>query len=40
MDPPDTDTTQPAIVPIRRVKLYEGVAAQIRDLIAEGATLR
>ena len=28
------DETRPAIAPIRRVKLYEEVAARIRDLIA------
>jgi GntR family transcriptional repressor for pyruvate dehydrogenase complex len=32
----NVDTTKPAIEPIRRVKLYEEVAARIRGLIAEG----
>ncbi len=36
MKPTDTGTTDPAIEPIRRVKLYEEVAARIRDLIASG----
>jgi GntR family transcriptional regulator, transcriptional repressor for pyruvate dehydrogenase complex len=36
MEPINMDTTKPAIEPIRRVKLYEEVAARIRDLIAEG----
>jgi GntR family transcriptional repressor for pyruvate dehydrogenase complex len=36
MEPADTDTTNSAIEPIRRVKLYEEVAARIRDLIASG----
>jgi GntR family transcriptional repressor for pyruvate dehydrogenase complex len=36
MEPTDTDPTKPAIVPIRRVKLYEEVAARIRSLIASG----
>jgi GntR family transcriptional repressor for pyruvate dehydrogenase complex len=36
MEPTGTDKTKPAIVPIRRVKLYEEVAARIRDLIASG----
>src|ERR671921_1247462 len=36
MEPPGMDETRPAIVPIRRVKLYEEVAARIRDLIAGG----
>ena len=36
MEPTDTDTTKPVIEPIRRVKLYEEVAARIRDLIASG----
>lgn len=36
MEPINMDTAKPAIVPIRRVKLYEEVAARIRDLIAEG----
>jgi GntR family transcriptional repressor for pyruvate dehydrogenase complex len=36
MEPINIDTTKPAIEPIRRVKLYEEVAARIRDLIAEG----
>jgi GntR family transcriptional repressor for pyruvate dehydrogenase complex len=36
MDPTDTDTTNSAIEPIRRVKLYEEVAARIRGLIASG----
>src|SRR5215217_8086781 len=36
MEPTGTDETKPAIVPIRRVKLYEEVAARIRDLIASG----
>jgi GntR family transcriptional regulator, transcriptional repressor for pyruvate dehydrogenase complex len=36
MKPTGTDETKPAIVPIRRVKLYEEVAARIRDLIASG----
>lgn len=30
------EPAEPAIVPIRRVKLYEEVAARIRDLIASG----
>src|SRR5215218_596506 len=36
MEPPGMDETRPAIAPIRRVKLYEEVAARIRDLIADG----
>src|ERR687892_442056 len=36
MEPPGMDETRPAIAPIRRVKLYEEVAARIRDLIAGG----
>src|SRR5918994_1468156 len=36
MEPTGTDETKPAIVPIRRVKLYEEGAARIRDLIASG----
>src|SRR3712207_9539024 len=36
MKPTDTGTTDPAIEPIRRVKLYEEVAARIRGLIASG----
>ena len=32
----NVDETKPAIEPIRRVKLYEEVAARIRDLIADG----
>jgi GntR family transcriptional regulator, transcriptional repressor for pyruvate dehydrogenase complex len=36
VEPTDTDPTKPAIVPIRRVKLYEEVAARIRSLIASG----
>jgi GntR family transcriptional regulator, transcriptional repressor for pyruvate dehydrogenase complex len=36
MESDSTDTTNPAIEPIRRVKLYEEVAARIRDLIASG----
>src|SRR5918992_1849074 len=36
MEPLDTDTTNSAIEPIRRVKLYEEVAARIRGLIASG----
>jgi GntR family transcriptional repressor for pyruvate dehydrogenase complex len=36
MEPINIDTTKPAIEPIRRVKLYEEVAARIRDLIADG----
>jgi GntR family transcriptional repressor for pyruvate dehydrogenase complex len=36
MEPTDTDMKDPTIEPIRRVKLYEEVAARIRDLIAEG----
>jgi GntR family transcriptional regulator, transcriptional repressor for pyruvate dehydrogenase complex len=36
MEPTDTDPTKPAIVPIRRVKLYEEVAGRIRSLIASG----
>jgi GntR family transcriptional regulator, transcriptional repressor for pyruvate dehydrogenase complex len=36
MESTDTDPTKPAIVPIRRVKLYEEVAARIRSLIASG----
>ncbi len=36
MEPIDVDRTAPAIEPIRRVKLYEEVAARIRDLIADG----
>jgi len=37
MEPINMDTTKPAIEPIRRFKLYEEVAARIRDLIASGA---
>jgi GntR family transcriptional repressor for pyruvate dehydrogenase complex len=36
MEPINMDETKPAIEPIRRVKLYEEVAARIRDLIADG----
>jgi GntR family transcriptional repressor for pyruvate dehydrogenase complex len=36
MDPIDVDRTEPAIEPIKRVKLYEEVASRIRDLIADG----
>jgi len=36
MEPIDVGQTKPAIEPIRRVKLYEEVAARIRDLIADG----
>src|ERR671916_1879789 len=36
MEPADTDTSNSAIEPIRRVKLYEEVAARIRGLIASG----
>jgi GntR family transcriptional repressor for pyruvate dehydrogenase complex len=36
MEPTDSDVTKPTIVPIRRVKLYEEVAARIRDLISSG----
>jgi GntR family transcriptional repressor for pyruvate dehydrogenase complex len=36
MEPINVDTARPAIEPIRRVKLYEEVAARIRGLIAEG----
>ena len=36
MEPTETGKTDPAIEPIRRVKLYEEVAARIRDLIASG----
>ncbi len=36
MEPINTDETKPAIEPIRRVKLYEEVAARIRDLITDG----
>ena len=36
MEPTNIDETMPAIEPIRRVKLYEEVAARIRDLLAEG----
>jgi GntR family transcriptional regulator, transcriptional repressor for pyruvate dehydrogenase complex len=36
MEPINMEPTDPAIEPIRRVKLYEEVAARIRDLIAEG----
>ena len=36
MEPTETDMKDPTIEPIRRVKLYEEVAARIRDLIAEG----
>ena len=36
MEPINVDKTKPAIEPIRRVKLYEEVAARIRDLIAAG----
>jgi GntR family transcriptional repressor for pyruvate dehydrogenase complex len=36
MEPIDVERTEPAIEPIKRVKLYEEVAARIRDLIADG----
>jgi DNA-binding GntR family transcriptional regulator len=36
MKPINMDRTKPVIEPIKRVKLYEEVAARIRDLIAEG----
>src|ERR687895_1185535 len=36
MEPVDADTTNSAIEPIKRVKLYEEVAARIRGLIASG----
>jgi GntR family transcriptional repressor for pyruvate dehydrogenase complex len=36
MEPIDVDRTEPAIEPIKRVKLYEEVASRIRDLIADG----
>ena len=36
MEPINVDETKPAIEPIRRVKLYEEVAARIRDLIVDG----
>src|SRR5919107_2847970 len=36
MEPINVDRTEPAIEPIKRVKLYEEVAARIRDLIADG----
>src|SRR5918994_7900636 len=36
MESPGMDETSPTIAPIRRVKLYEEVAARIRDLIAGG----
>src|SRR5918994_5986767 len=36
MEPTDTGATKPAIVPIRRVKLYEEVASRTRDLIVSG----
>ena len=36
MEPTETDTTNSAIEPIKRVKLYEEVAARIRSLIASG----
>src|SRR5918992_5291620 len=36
MEPIDVDETKPAIEPTRRIKLYEEIAARIRDLIAEG----
>src|SRR5918999_5090724 len=36
MEPTDVNKTEPAIEPIKRVKLYEEVAARIRELIAEG----
>ncbi len=36
MEPTETDTTNSAIEPIKRVKLYEEVAARIRGLIASG----
>src|ERR687895_451486 len=36
MESADTDTSNSAIEPIRRVKLYEEVAARIRGLIASG----
>jgi GntR family transcriptional regulator, transcriptional repressor for pyruvate dehydrogenase complex len=36
MEPVEVDATKPAIEPTRRIKLYEEVAARIRDLIAEG----
>jgi GntR family transcriptional repressor for pyruvate dehydrogenase complex len=36
MEPTDTETSNSAIEPIKRVKLYEEVAARIRGLIASG----
>jgi GntR family transcriptional repressor for pyruvate dehydrogenase complex len=36
MEPINMGETKPEIEPIRRVKLYEEVAARIRDLIADG----
>src|SRR5918995_6566572 len=36
MEPINMDPAKPAIEPIRRIKLYEEVAARIRDLIAGG----
>ncbi len=36
MEPTDTDASNSAIEPIKRVKLYEEVAARIRGLIASG----
>src|SRR5918994_7767159 len=36
MDPTETDTNEPVIEPIRRVKLYEEVASRTRDLIVSG----
>ena len=36
MEPTDTGATRPARVPIRRVKLYEEVAARTRDLVVSG----
>jgi GntR family transcriptional repressor for pyruvate dehydrogenase complex len=36
MEPTDVNKTEPAIEPIKRVKLYEEVAARIRELIADG----
>jgi GntR family transcriptional regulator, transcriptional repressor for pyruvate dehydrogenase complex len=36
MEPADTDASNSALEPIKRVKLYEEVAARIRGLIASG----
>jgi GntR family transcriptional repressor for pyruvate dehydrogenase complex len=36
MEPTESDMTEPVIEPIRRVKLYEEVAARTRDLIVSG----